>query len=84
MIGYLFEVGLYFNKYGMFSSPYRQCGLPSTRNSDNPCKKPLNEQRSCNDLACPSFGSWTEWSPCSGSKYFIPKEFTSIFVKEFV
>ena len=44
---------------------FRKCGLSSTRASDNPCLEPLNEQRKCNVLACPEFGPWTIWSPCS-------------------
>ena len=43
----------------------RECGLPNTERSDNPCKKPLFEINECNTLPCPSFGPWTEWSPCS-------------------
>lgn len=43
----------------------RKCGLPSLTRNDNPCKAPLDEQRQCNELACPEFGPWSPWSPCS-------------------
>ena len=43
----------------------RECGLPKTRSTENPCKQPLIEFNKCNTLPCPSFGDWTDWSPCS-------------------
>ena len=45
----------------------RQCGLPKTRSTENPCKQPLIEFNKCNTLPCPFFGEWTDWSPCSVS-----------------
>ena len=33
--------------------------------TDNPCKQPLSQSESCNDMLCPRWGEWTPWSDCS-------------------